>query len=113
MKLKSFSKKSHLPTFGVVAVLLVLWQVGSSMVGSYLLPKPLDVLGGLIDVIATGTIWRHVFSTLLRVFFGFIFAVLLSLFFVLLAYKWKNAKIIIKDLNSVLNSFSVFVWIVL
>lgn len=113
MKLKSFAEKLHLPTFIVVVVLLILWQIGSFVVGNYLLPKPINVLNGLINVVATGIIWQHVFSTLLRVSLGFIFAVLLSLLFVLLAYKWKSAKIIIKDLNSVLNSFSVFVWIVL
>ncbi len=94
-------------------VLLILWQIASFRVGDYLLPKPLSIFTGLVQVISTGVIWKHVFSTLFRVFIGFFLAVIISLILILLSYRWKNAKIVVKDINSVLNSFSVFIWIVL
>jgi len=113
MKQKELIEKFHIPTFIVVVVIIILWGLASLKVGRYLLPAPSSVLFGLVKIIATGIIWKHVFSTLFRVILGFIFAVIVSLILILLAYKWKNAKIIIKDFNSILNSFSVFVWIVL
>jgi len=113
MKQKELIEKFHIPTFIVVVVIIILWGLASLKVGRYLLPAPSSVLSGLVKIIVTGIIWKHVFSTLFRVILGFIFAVIVSLILILLAYKWKNAKIIIKDFNSILNSFSVFVWIVL
>lgn len=113
MKRKELIEKFHIPTFIVVVIIIILWGLASLKFGKYLLPTPSSVLSGFIGVISTGIIWKHVFSTLFRVLLGFVFAVIISLILVLLAYKWKNAKIIIKDFNSILNSFSVFVWIVL
>jgi ABC-type nitrate/sulfonate/bicarbonate transport system permease component len=113
MKNKTLFQKWHIPTIIVVVVLLALWQVASRRFGSYLLPDPLSVLTSFIKIISTGIIWQHVFSTLFRVVIGFALAVVLSIILVLLAYKWKSARIVVKDFNSVFNSISVFIWIVL
>ena len=113
MKQKNLIEKFHIPTFIVVVILIILWWLASLKFGRYLLPTPSSVLSGLVNIVTSGVIWKHVLSTLFRVILGFIFAIIASLIFILLAYKWKNAKIVIKDFNSILNSFSVFVWIVL
>ena len=113
MKYKTLAKKWHLPTVFVVIILLALWQIASFKVGDYLLPNLLSILSGFIQIISTGVIWVHVFATLFRVLIGFSLAVFASLILILFAYKWKNARMIIKDFNSILNSVSVFVWIVL
>ena len=113
MKQKNLIEKFHIPTFIVVVILIILWWLASLKFGRYLLPTPSSVLSGLVNIVISGVIWKHVLSTLFRVILGFIFAIIASLIFILLAYKWKNAKIVIKDFNSILNSFSVFVWIVL
>ena len=113
MKQKNLIEKFHIPTFIVVVILIILWWLASLKFGRYLLPTPSSVLSGLVNIVTSGVIWKHVLSTLFRIILGFIFAIIASLIFILLAYKWKNAKIVIKDFNSILNSFSVFVWIVL
>ncbi len=110
---KTLTGKIHLPTIIITAALIILWQLASLKVGDYLLPKPVTVFVGLVEIIKTGALWQHIFSTLFRVFLGFISAVIVSLILVLLAYSWRSAKIVIRDINSVLNSFSVFIWIVL
>jgi NitT/TauT family transport system permease protein len=80
--------------------------------GAYVLPSPLAVLLGLRDVIVSGEIWRHSGASLGRIVVGFGGAVGVAVVLALLAFLSAVARGVVRDVLTVLNSTSVFVWIV-
>ncbi len=78
-----WKQKLHLPTLGIAAVIVAGWVLLSWRYGAYVLPSPLAVARGFVDIVATGEIWRHTLASLGRILVG------------------------------LLNSTSVFVWIVI
>jgi len=103
----------HLPTLGVAAVLVAAWVGLSWRYGAYVLPSPLAVARGFADIVATGEIWRHTGASLARIVVGFGSAVVVALLAGLASFLSRTARGIVHDVLSVLNSTSVFVWIVL
>ena len=103
----------HLPTLGVAAVIVVVWTALSWRYGAYLLPAPLAVLAGFADILKSGEIWKHTAASLYRIIVGFGGAVLLSLLMGLAAFLSRPARGVVRDFLTVLNSTSVFVWIVI
>jgi NitT/TauT family transport system permease protein len=103
----------HVPTLGVVAVLLAAWWILSVRYGAYVLPSPLAVLLGLRDVIVSGEIWRHSGASLGRIVVGFGGAVVVAVAMGLVAFVSPVARGVVHDAVAVLNSTSVFVWIVI
>jgi ABC-type nitrate/sulfonate/bicarbonate transport system permease component len=103
----------HLPTLGVAAVLVAGWVGLSWRYGAYVLPSPLAVARGFADIVATGEIWRHTGASLGRIVVGFGSAVVAALLAGLASFLSRTARGIVHDVLSVLNSTSVFVWIVL
>jgi NitT/TauT family transport system permease protein len=97
------ASRLHLPTLGVAVVIVVGWVLLSWRYGAYVLPSPLAVARGFLDIVATGEIWRHTAASLGRIVVGFGGAVIVS----------RTARGVIHDFLSVLNSTSVFVWIVI
>jgi NitT/TauT family transport system permease protein len=103
----------HLPTLAVAAVVVAVWALLSSHYGAYVLPSPLAVLRGLGEVVASGEIWRHTGASLGRIAVGFGSAVAVATLLGLLAFVSPVARGVVHDALVVLNSTSVFVWIVL
>jgi NitT/TauT family transport system permease protein len=103
----------HLPTFVALAVIVAVWVVLSRRFGDYVLPPPGRVLDGLRDLIATGELWEHVAASLYRISLGFGAAVLASLLLGFIVSRSRLLSVAVKDITTVLNSTSVFVWIVL
>jgi NitT/TauT family transport system permease protein len=96
-----------------VAVLVVLvWSLLSSRYGAYVLPGPAAVLTGLATLVASGEIWRHTGASLARIAVGFGAAVLVAVLLGLLAFVSRLARGVVHDVVTILNSTSVFVWIV-
>jgi NitT/TauT family transport system permease protein len=103
----------HLPTLAVAAILVIAWWLLSLRYGAYVLPSPASVLLGLREVLVSGDIWRHTAASLERIAVGFGGAVLVALLLGLLAFLSPLARGIVHDVVTVLNSTSVFVWIVI
>jgi len=103
----------HLPTLGVALVIVAGWVVLSWRYGAYVLPSPLAVARGFADIVVSGEIWRHTAASLARIVVGFGGAVVTALLAGLAAFLSRTARGVIHDLLSVLNSTSVFVWIVI
>ena len=103
----------HLPTLAVAAVVVAGWVLLSWRYGAFVLPSPLSVLRGLVDIVRTGEIWTHTAASLARIVVGFGGAVLIALALGLLAFLSHAARAVVHDIVAVLNSTSVFVWIVL
>jgi NitT/TauT family transport system permease protein len=103
----------RLPTLGVLAVVVGVWSVLSAQYGAYVLPSPRAVAAGLGEIVATGELWVHTGASLYRIAVGFGAAVIVSLLTGLGAFLSRTARGVIHDLLAVLNSTSVFVWIVI
>jgi len=103
----------HLPTLGVAVVLVAVWWWLSLRYGAYVLPSPVNVLAGLGDVIRSGEIWRHTGASLGRIAVGFGGAVVVAVAMGLVAFVSPVARGVVHDAVAVLNSTSVFVWIVI
>jgi NitT/TauT family transport system permease protein len=107
------AERLHLPTLLVVLLGVGIWSVLSPLVGAYLLPSPISVLTGFGTIVSGGQIWVHVGATLYRVSIGFCVALALSLASGFLTARLAGARQVTRDLTAILNSTSVFVWIVL
>jgi len=108
-----WAARLHLPTLAVAAIVVAGWVLLSWRYGAFVLPSPWSVLRGLVDIIRSGDIWKHTAASLARIVVGFGGAVLVALAFGLLAFLSRTARGVVHDVVTVLNSTSVFVWIVL
>ncbi len=97
----------------MAAVVLVVWAALSWKYGAYVLPSPLAVVRGFADILVTGEIWRHTAASLYRIVVGFGGAVTVAVLLGLAAFLSRAARDVVHDTLSVLNSTSVFVWIVI
>jgi NitT/TauT family transport system permease protein len=102
----------HLPTLLLVIGLLAFWVWMSGRVGDYLLPSPAKVVAGLWEILTNGELWKHTWASLYRITVGFGLAVVVSIVLGLLVAVSRHAATVGRDLTAVLNSTSVFVWIV-
>ncbi len=107
-----WSRRLRLPTLSVLAALLVVWEVVARRYGAYVLPAPVSVLLGLGTIIQTGEIWKHTGASLYRIVVGFGSALVVAVLMGLASFLWRPARTAIGDIVTVLNSTSVFVWIV-
>jgi NitT/TauT family transport system permease protein len=107
-----WSARLRLPSLIVLAALLVVWEAVSRRYGAYVMPSPLAVTRGLADIVATGEVWKHAGASLYRIAIGFGGALALAVLMGLMSFLWRPARIAVADVVTVLNSTSVFVWIV-
>jgi len=101
--LSDWKQKLHLPTLGVAAVIVAGWVLLSWRYGAYVLPSPLAVARGFVDIVATGEIWRHTLASLGRILVGFGGAVVVALLAGLASFLSRTARGVIHD----------FVWVVI
>jgi NitT/TauT family transport system permease protein len=92
---------------------LAVWAALSWKYGAYVLPSPLSVVRGFADIVVSGEIWRHTAATLSRIVVGFGGAVAVAVLLALAAFLSRAVRDVVHDVLSVLNSTSVFVWIVI
>ncbi len=111
--MSDWKQKLHLPTLAVAAVIVAGWVLLSWRYGAYVLPSPLAVARGFAEIVASGEIWRHTAASLGRILVGFGSAIGVALLVGLAGFLSRTARGVIHDFLSVLNSTSVFVWIVI
>jgi ABC-type nitrate/sulfonate/bicarbonate transport system permease component len=111
--MRSWLMRLHVPTLIVAAGLVALWWALARRYGAFVLPPPLAVLAGLREIVSTGEVWRHTGASLARIAVGFGAAVGVAVLVGLVAFLSRLARGVVHDLLAVLNSTSVFVWIVI
>jgi NitT/TauT family transport system permease protein len=94
-------------------MILAVWSVLSYRYGGYVLPSPRAVVAGLWSVLASGEVWVHTGASLYRIVVGFGAAVLVAMLTGLAVFLSRAARGVARDFLAVLNSTSVFVWIVI
>jgi NitT/TauT family transport system permease protein len=77
------------------------------------LPSPWSVAVGFVAIVRTGEIWMHTGASLYRITIGFGAAVAVALLAGLVAFLAGSARTVVHDFLAILNSTSVFVWIVI
>jgi NitT/TauT family transport system permease protein len=97
----------------VALVIIVVWSLLSWRYGAYVLPSPRSVVVGLGGIIGSGEVWKHTGASLVRIVIGFGAAVVVSVLMGLGAFLWRPVRTVVQDALAVLNSTSVFVWIVI
>ncbi len=112
MSPRDWAGRLHLPTLATLAVVLAAWALLSRRYGAYVLPAPGSIVTGLVEIVRSGEIWRHAAASMGRIAVGFGAAVLVSLLMGLGAFVSRTARGIVHDVLAILNSTSVFVWIV-
>ena len=113
MSASRWPARLHLPTFGALLVVVAVWSLLSWRYGAYLLPSPLSVVRGFADIVGSGEVWTHTGASLARILVGFGGAVLVAVLTGLAAFLSRLARGVVHDALAVLNSTSVFVWIVI
>src|SRR5207253_46057 len=83
-------------------VIVAGWVLLSWRYGAYVLPSPLAVARGFVDIVATGEIWRHTLASLGRILVGFGGAVVVALLAGLASFLSRTARGVIHDFLSVL-----------
>ncbi|MGH7277030.1 MAG: ABC transporter permease [Candidatus Rokuibacteriota bacterium] len=111
--LEDWTDRLHLPTLAVAAVIVAVWSLLSWRYGAYVLPSPLSVVRGFGDILWSGEVWKHTGASLYRIFVGFGGAVLIALLMGLASFLSPRARGVVHDFLAILNSTSVFVWIVI
>jgi NitT/TauT family transport system permease protein len=109
---RGWAERLHLPTLVVLLVVVGVWELFSARYGSYVLPRPGSVLSGIATILLSGELWTHTAASLRRIVVGFGFAVAVAALMGLLTFLWQAARLVVRDVVTVLNSTSVFVWIV-
>jgi len=110
---RDWARRLHLPTLAALAVILAAWTLLSRRYGAYVLPAPWSIVAGFAEIVRTGEIWQHSAASLSRIVVGFGFAVLVSLVMALGAFLSPPVRSVVHDVLAILNSTSVFVWIVI
>ncbi len=113
MSARDWARRLHLPTLAALAVILAAWTLLSRRYGAYVLPAPWSIVAGFAEIVRTGEIWQHTAASLSRIVVGFGFAVLVSLVMALGAFLSPPVRSVVHDVLAILNSTSVFVWIVI
>ena len=108
-----WAHRLHLPTVAALAVVVVGWALLSRRYGAYVLPAPWAIVVGFVEIVRTGEIWTHTAASLYRIAVGFGLAVAVALLAGLGAFVSPVARGIVVDVLAILNSTSVFVWIVI
>jgi NitT/TauT family transport system permease protein len=111
--MRGWVTRLHLPTLAVAAGLVAVWWGLSLRYGAYVLPSPVEVVRGLVEVVRSGEIWWHTGASLGRIVVGFGGAVVAAVLLGFLAFLSPLARGVVHDAVAVLNSTSVFVWIVI
>ena len=112
MTLREWTERLHLPTVVLAAVVVAVWAGLSWRYGAYVLPSPRAVAHGLVAIVASGAIWKHTGASLFRIVIGFGAAVVVAVLLGLGAFLSRTVRGVVHDVVAVLNSTSVFVWIV-
>jgi NitT/TauT family transport system permease protein len=106
------SERIRLPSLILLAVVLVIWEAVARRYGAYVMPSPRAVVQGLAQIVLSGEVWTHAGASLSRIAIGFGSALAVAILMGLASFLWRPARIAVADAVTVLNSTSVFVWIV-
>ena len=100
-----------LPALAVIGALVAAWWAAVVATGSVVFPTPWQVVTGTVELIRDGTLWEHIFASLLRVGVGFGLAVLVAVPLGLWMGWKRGAYLTLNPLVQMLRPISPIAWI--
>jgi len=97
--------------FAFTALLLLFWEAGVRYQPSHLLPGPLGVAGGIVDLVRHGLLLKYVVASLFRVTWGFALAVATAVPLGLAIGWYRRAEMAINPILQILRPISPLAWI--
>jgi NitT/TauT family transport system permease protein len=94
-----------------IAVLLVIWQIAISRHPGYILPSPLGVVGGIVDLLRHGLLLKYVVASLFRVTWGFVLAAVLAIPLGLTIGWYSRLEMALNPIIQILRPISPLAWI--
>jgi NitT/TauT family transport system permease protein len=94
-----------------IGALLLVWQIAVSRNPGHLLPAPLEVLRGIVELMQHGLLLKYVVASLFRVTWGFALAALLAIPLGLLVGWYTRAEMAFNPLIQILRPISPLAWI--
>jgi NitT/TauT family transport system permease protein len=101
----------RLAPFGGIAALLAAWSIAVALSGSHVIPGPLAVVRGLIELARRGLLFRFAVASLFRVTVGFLLAVVTGIPVGLLLGSTRNAALALNPFLQILRPISPLAWI--
>jgi len=95
----------------IAALLILIWHFAVTLSGSPFLPKPMQVLTGLIELAGRGVLVKYVVASLFRVLSGFLLALLVGVPCGLLLGWFSAAFKAVNPLIQILRPISPIAWI--
>jgi NitT/TauT family transport system permease protein len=94
-----------------IAILLLLWQIAVAWDSSHLLPGPLAVVAGIVDLVRHGLFLKYVVASLFRVTWGFLLAVVTAIPLGLTIGWYPRAEMAVNPVLQILRPISPLAWI--
>lgn len=95
----------------LIAVLLVVWQIAVSRRTMHLLPGPVEVAGGIADLVRHGLFLKYAVASLFRVTWGFLAAAVCAIPLGLTIGWFRRAEIAFNPLIQLFRPISPLAWI--
>jgi NitT/TauT family transport system permease protein len=94
-----------------IAFWLVFWQVAVDRHPNQLLPGPLEVLHGIVELLWHGLLLKYVVASLFRVTWGFLLAAMIAIPLGLIIGWYRRAEWALNPLIQILRPISPLAWI--
>lgn len=99
------------PPVLLLALLIGLWWFTVVQSASVIFPTPLQVVTGTLELVADGTLWEHIGSSLMRVGTGFLLAVIVAVPLGLWMGRVDAAYTTLNPVFQILRPISPIAWI--
>jgi NitT/TauT family transport system permease protein len=103
--------KARLLPFTSVVLLIAIWQIAVSTHPDSLIPGPLAVVAGIIELAQKGLLVKYVVASLFRVTWGYLSAAILAIPFGLLLGWYQRGEKSINPLIQIFRPISPLAWI--
>src|ERR1700733_8573127 len=108
---RSTSLSVWLRALAFIVVLLILWQIAVSRHPDQLLPGPLAVINGIVELLQHGLLLKYVVASLFRVTWGFALAAVLAIPLGLTIGWYRRSEMAVYPLVQIFRPISPLAWI--
>jgi len=103
--------KNILPALLLISAIVALWWTVVVASGSVIFPTPLQVAAAILSLVADGSLWRHIGSSLFRVGTGFLVAVAVAVPMGLWMGRVDGAFRMLNPIFQIMRPISPIAWI--
>lgn len=94
-----------------LVLLLALWQFAAARQATHLIPGPIEVAGGMADLVRHGLMAKYMVASLFRVTWGFLLAAVLAIPLGLTIGWYRRAEMAFNPIIQILRPISPLAWI--